>query len=105
MGGQEGGASKAQTMTMQDLVDQMKQDRMYGQIGQGFKDAGSIIGRQQPYVGGQQQGTGQVPGGYAAAPAPNAALASLSQLFPQGGASGINEQQLAAILSRLGYGG
>lgn len=105
-GGDTGAASSAQSS--QQLLEEMRRQRTASQIGQAFQQVGAGIGTQMPYMQQSQgrglpalaqgQGQGASPGG----------VSALGQLFPQqgmGGIGGIDEQTLAMILSRLGYGG
>ena len=105
-GGNKGGSSGTATaQSTQDLVDELRRQRVADTVKQGFQQAGAAVGQQQPYMQGRPGVAGaayQSPGAQ-----PNPAAAALGPLFQQPGISsggGIDEQQLAAILRQLGYG-
>jgi hypothetical protein len=101
MGGGDQGAASAQTT--QQLLEEMKRQQTASQIQGAFNKLGAGVGTQLPYM--QQPQAQPLP---QAAPPPVPQVAG--PLFPQGGmggggGAGIDPQQLAMILQRLGYGG
>jgi len=101
-----GGGDQGSAQSSQQLAEEMRRQRSADLLRQGFQQAGAAIGTQMPYM--QQQQGGYTPQGTGAAPPQAQALSALGQLFPQqgmGGGGGIDQQQLAMILQRLGYGG
>lgn len=113
MGGGETGAASAQSS--QQLLEEFRRQRTASQIGQAFQQFGAGVGTQMPYMqqgqgsGLLQQGLAQGQGQGQGAAQPGG-VSALGPLFPQqgmggGGIGGIDEQTLAMILSRLGYGG
>jgi hypothetical protein len=95
-------------MSSQELLEEFKRQQMASQIGGAFQKLGQGVGTQMPYMQAPQAGGGVTYGQQAGAPAGGPNLAPTGGLFQgMGGpvaAGGIDQQQLAAILQRLGYG-
>jgi hypothetical protein len=100
-GGEQGGASSAQST--QQLLEEMKRQQTASQIQGAFNQLGKGVGTQLPYM--QQPQASAPPALGQAGGGPD--LAPTGPLFQgmEGGGGGIDEQQLAMILQRLGYGG
>jgi hypothetical protein len=104
-GGDKGSAASAQSS--QQLLDEFKKQQTASQIQGAFNQLGKGIGTQLPYM--------QAPGDQQASPAavgPQGGASPLAATGPifqgmagGGGGGGIDPQQLAMILQRLGYGG
>jgi hypothetical protein len=104
MGGGDQGASSAQGT--QQLLEEMKRQQMASQIQGAFNQLGKGVGTQLPAF---QQAQGLPIPSPASAGGAQPQANPAGQLFPQmgmgGGGGGIDEQTLAMILQRLGYGG
>ena len=107
MGGGDNKAAASTAQSTQQLLEEMQRQRMYSQMGQGLQQAGSIIGQQQPYMQQPAGGRVAVPGAAGQPQGQTSVASALGALFPAAGGNmgGINEAQLAEILSRLGYAG
>jgi len=97
------GSSQAGTQSSQQLLEEIKRQRTYDQIGQGFKGLGAGISQQQPYLQ-QGQGQGFQSQAYQSPGAQTGANLSATGPLFSGPGGGIDEQKLAMILRQLGYG-
>jgi hypothetical protein len=111
MGGSDKG-STASASASQQLLDEFKRQQTASQIQGAFNQLGKGVATQlSPFQ--QPQGQMQIPGPGQAASQGGPNLAPTGALFQGmaggvgggGGIGGIDEQQLAMILQRLGYGG
>jgi hypothetical protein len=107
MGGGDSKAATSSATSSQQLLDEFKKQQTYDRINKPFQQLAAGLGTQLPYMQAQQ-GQAQIPGA-GAAPQTGPSNGPLGPLFQGmgggGGIGGIDEQQLAMILQRLGYGG